>query len=66
MIKIRSNIKNQKYIMNTMFYDTHHQEPSRAVHNAITWVSNVTGSPCGLNPCGVCIERKKLGLTNPL
>ena len=52
--------------MNTMFYDTHHQEPSRAVHNAMTWVSNVTGSPCGLNPCGVCIERKKLGLTNPI
>tara|TARA_R100001530_G_scaffold130072_1_gene100761 strand:+ start:166 stop:414 length:249 start_codon:yes stop_codon:yes gene_type:complete len=51
--------------MQHKFYATHYQRPSKSVHNGVTWVSSITGSPCGLNPCGVCVKRNKLGLGQP-
>ena len=61
---LKETIKMQELLLNE-FYATHYQRPSESVHNGITWVSRVTDSPCGLNPCEVCTERNELGLSQP-
>ena len=61
---LKETIKMPELLLNE-FYATHYQRPSKSVHNGVTWVSSITGNPCGLNPCGVCVKRNKLGLSQP-